>query len=171
MAANQTEKQARIARWYGEWQVPMRRWLQSRSSVPYDALDDVVQEAFIRLLRYTDDELVENPQSYMFRIATNVAHEWRERAANRHPHHEEWLEDIEDEKPLTENALYSEQQCNAIREAVKCLPPRAAAMVIYHMHGLTYGDIAKRMGITYRIVLRDLTRAYAQLRKDLDPWR
>ena len=33
--------------------------------------------------------------------------------------------------------------------------------------GLTYKQIAERQGLTYRVILRDLTRAYSQLRMQL----
>lgn len=171
MATTPAERRARIGGWFREWHVPIKRWLQCRCSVAPKDLEDVVQEVFVRLLRYGDDELVRAPQSYLFMIATNVAHEWRERARNRLPHQEAWLEDIEDETPLTDAELFDEQQQAAILEAIALLPPRAKAIIIYHMHGLTYKTIAKRMGITYRIVLRDLTRAYAQLRGELDSWK
>jgi DNA-directed RNA polymerase specialized sigma24 family protein len=36
-------------------------------------LDDVSQEVFPRLLRYDNAELIEHPQAYLFRMASNVA--------------------------------------------------------------------------------------------------
>jgi DNA-directed RNA polymerase specialized sigma24 family protein len=38
---------------------------------------------------------------------------------------------------------------------------------LYVEDGLTYKQIAERKNLTYRIVLRDLTRAYAALREHL----
>ena len=43
-------------------------------------MDDAAQEVFLRLLRYDRGELVENPQAYLFKVATNVAAEWSIRA-------------------------------------------------------------------------------------------
>jgi DNA-binding CsgD family transcriptional regulator len=33
---------------------------------------------------------------------------------------------------------------------------------------LTYKQIARQLGLTYRMVLRDLTKAYGQLRSELN---
>lgn len=55
-----------------------------------------------------------------------------------------------------------------IREAIHKLPPRQRAVLVDHVErGLTYKEIARERGMTERIVLRDLTRAYASLRIDL----
>ena len=48
------------------------------------------------------------------------------------------------------------------------LPPRQREVLLLHVNeGLTYKQIAQQRGLTYRIVLRDLTRAYSTLRMQL----
>ena len=45
---------------------------------------------------------------------------------------------------------------------------RQREFLLMHVNdGLTYKQIAEQRGLTYRIVLRDLTRAYAALRRHL----
>jgi DNA-directed RNA polymerase specialized sigma24 family protein len=45
------------------------------------------------------------------------------------------------------------------------LPRRQRDLLLLHVDGgLTYQQIAQHRGLTYRIVLRDLTRAYSTLR-------
>ena len=52
--------------------------------------------------------------------------------------------------------------------AVDKLPKRQREVLLLHVNeGLTYKEIADRLNVTYRIVLRDLTRAYATLRMQL----
>ena len=57
-------------------------------------MDDLAQEVFLRLLRYSDEVAVENPQGYLFRIAANVANEWRDRSRVRQPHDRSWLDEL-----------------------------------------------------------------------------
>lgn len=162
-------RNGRVAAWFNEWRKPIRHWLSSRSSVPTADLDDVAQEVFLRLLRYSDDVAVENPQGYLFRIAANVASEWRERARVRRPHDQSWLEDLQirpEEQPENETArtLVNEH----VQAAVDTLPQRQRQVLLLHVNeGLTYKQIADRLGLTYRVVLRDLTRAYSRLRMQL----
>lgn len=56
------------------------------------------------------------------------------------------------------------RQMAVLREDVYSLPPRQRATLYDHFEGLTYKQIAKRRGVTERIALRDLTRAFATLR-------
>jgi DNA-directed RNA polymerase specialized sigma24 family protein len=91
----QDPRDGRLISWFQRWRRPIRYWLSSRSSVPAAEIDDLAQEVFLRLLRYSDDIAIDNPQSYLFRIASNVANEWRERAVRRQPHDNSWLEDLQ----------------------------------------------------------------------------
>lgn len=155
--------------WFAQWRKPLRNWMQAQNMVPNGDLDDIVQDVFVRLLKYSDDELVENPQGYLFRIAHNVASEWRERCCRRQPHRPEWLEDLIEDSDLTPEAL--EERADISRDtlaAIGRLPERQKRLVILHVHyGLTYRQIADREGLTYRVVLRDLTTAYDVLRVKL----
>lgn len=162
-------RNSRLAAWFSQWRTPIRRWLASRSSVPTAELDDLAQEVFLRLLRYSDDVAIENPQSYLFRIATNVANEWRDRARIRRPHEESWLDDLQIEPgDEPENKVARTLVHEHVRAAVRRLPQRQREVLLLHVNeGLTYMQIAQKKELTYRIVLRDLTRAYSQLRQEL----
>jgi len=163
-------RNGRLVSWFTQWRSPIRRWLATRSSVPTADLDDLAQEVFLRLLRYSDDVVVENPQSYLFRIATNVANEWRDRARHKSPHEETWLDGLQIEPGAEpENTMARTLVQEQVQAAVQRLPPRQREVLLLHVNeGLTYKQIADQKGLTYRVVLRDLTRAYSQLRMDLN---
>lgn len=164
----QTPQQERLAKWFKEWRVPIRRWLISKYSVPESELDDIAQEVFIRLMRYTDQDLVENPQSYLFRIATNVALERRELRRNSRPHEPDWLDDLDDnEENSPEAILHKEQMKVQIYKIAENMTENQWSTLLWHMEGLTYFEIAAKTGRTYRSVLRDLAKAYSKLRMEL----
>jgi RNA polymerase sigma factor (sigma-70 family) len=162
-------RNSRLTAWFEVWRTSMCRWVSSRSSIQAADLDDVAQEVFLRLLRYSDDAVVEHPQSYLFRIATNVVNEWRERARNSLPHDDVWLADLQiepDNEPESslEHTLVNEK----VRKAVSQLPPRQREVLLLHIRDdLTYKQIAARLKLTTRVVRRDIARAYAQLRGEL----
>jgi RNA polymerase sigma factor (sigma-70 family) len=160
----------RIVEWFEAWRRPLCAWLRRRASVPPADIDDLAQEVFLRLLRYSDDTAIENPQGYLFRIAANVANEWRERARVRHPHDHAWLEELQiDANKQPENATRTEDRDRLVQAAVQLLPPRQREILLLHVNdGLTYKQIAAARGLTYRIVLRDLTKAYSSLRLQLN---
>lgn len=162
-------RDGRLIEWFGKWRKPIRSWLRNRASVPPGDIDDLAQEVFLRLLRYSDDVAVDNPQGYLFRIAANVANEWRERSRVRKPHDDSWLEELQIEAgDEPENAFARTRANEYVLAAVARLPPRQREVLLLHVNeGLTYKQIAQLKGLTYRIVLRDLTRAYSTLRMQL----
>ena len=161
----------RFADWFKEWRKPVRHWLSRRASVPAAELDDLAQEVFLRLLRYSEKTTVENPLGYLLRIAGNVASEWRERARVSKPHDQEWLEDLliePDKEP--ENSVCQARTDESVQAAVDKLPFRQKQVLLLRVNeGLTYKEIAARLELSPRVVLRDLSRAYSQLRMRLDP--
>jgi RNA polymerase sigma factor (sigma-70 family) len=162
-------RNGRLTLWFGRWRKPIRSWFSSRASVPRAEVDDLAQEVFLRLLRYSDDIAVENPQGYLFRIAANVANEWRDRSRVRQPHDRSWLDELQiDPADQPDNTVFQNRVSKHLQTAVDRLPKRQREVLLLHVNeGLTYKEIADRLNVTYRIVLRDLTRAYATLRMQL----
>lgn len=160
----------RLTMWFERWRVPMQRWVASHSSVSAADLDDLVQEVFLRLLRYSGDALIEYPQTYIFRVASNVASEWRERTKRRPTDDDACLAELQietDDEP--ENVVAHSLVRTRVQLAVDRLPQRQRDVLVLHIHeDLTCPQIAERLGLTRRIVRRDLAHAYAQLRLDLD---
>lgn len=131
-------------------------------------IDDIAQEVFLRVLRYDRAELVEHPQAYLFKIATNVSAEWALRSSQRLPHDSAWLDELVDGlSPETE--LERESAGEHLRQAIDGLPVRAREILRLHFgEGLTHPQIASKLGVTRKIVKRDMARAYAALRINLD---
>lgn len=159
----------RLVQWFRCWRKPIRHWIGANNAVSPAEVDDLVQEVFVRLLRYSDEVVVKDPQAYLFRIAANVVHEWRTRCRVRMPHDDVWLDELVGEsadEPHHDFARAKVSQC--LLAALERLPTRQREILLMHVHeDLTYKQIAERRGLTYRTVLRDLTRAYATLRMRL----
>lgn len=159
--------QDRLTDWFRQWRIPLRRFLSLRRSSSSADIDDIAQEVFLRMLRYDRSELVANPQAYLFKIAANVSAEWSTRASRRLPHSEEWLDALADEDG-PESEVEREALEQDLERAIESLPPRAREILRLHYgEGLTHEVIAKRVGVTRRIVKRDLIGAYADLRDSL----
>ena len=154
---------------FSRWGNPIRSWFTSRDAAPKGGVDDLAQEVFHRLLRYGDDVAVDNPQGYLFRIAANVANEWRDRSRRRPANDRTWLDQLQiDPLEQPDSVAFQARVGKQMQSAVNTLPKRQREVLLLHVNeGLTYKQIADRLGITYRIVLRDLTRAYGALRMQL----
>lgn len=157
-----------MTEWFRKWRTPLRRFLVARWSVARADLDDVAQEVFLRLLRYERVELIEHPQAYLYKMATNVVAEWSMKAHNRHRHDDQWLGELPaSATPESEIAKANARAC--LYNALQSLPPRPREMLrLYFGEGLCRAQIAERLGVSPRIVKRDLIVAYTKLRQLLD---
>ena len=80
-----------------------------------------------------------------------------------------WLDQLQiDASEQSDSAMFQARVSNHMQGAVNKLPRQQREVLLLHVNeGLTYKQIADRLGITYRIVLRDLTCAYGALRMQL----
>jgi RNA polymerase sigma factor (sigma-70 family) len=161
---------ARLDEWFRQWRKPVRAWLKKNASVPYSDVDDLAQDVFLRVLRYSERTEVENPRGYLFRIAANTANAWRGRSRNRAPHEDCWLDELtveDDDGP--EKTIARRLTRERIEAVLKKLPPRRRQVLLLHvMDGMTYKQIAQHCNLSHRVVLRDMCRAYEYLRQHLD---
>src|SRR5262245_29607358 len=122
---------ARLADWFRQWRVDLRKYLIGRGVAPAADLDDIAQEVFLRLLRYDRAELVEHPKAYLFRMASNLAAEWALRARSRHPHDAKWLTDLQAADTPHETAVQGAAQAR-VERALNGLPPRQREVIKAH---------------------------------------
>lgn len=160
--------QAKLTEWYRQFRKPIRSWFRKRlrSGAGMMDIDDLSQEVYVRLMRYPSDQPIENVQGYLYRIAANVANEHLERSRYRKPHDDTMIDDlIETSVELSEDNFWRQAKNEAVWKALDTLSRRQRHVLEMHViERLTYKQIAAKEGLTYRIVLRDLTKAYTALR-------
>lgn len=158
----------RLGDWFRDWQLPLRRFLARRRVGTAADIEDIAQEVFVRLIQYDRAELVDHPKAYLFKIAANVSAEWAVRSSRRLPHDSAWLTELVDAlSPDTE--VEREDRDERTRAALVALPPRAREILRLHFgEGLTHPQVAAALGVSRKVVKRDMARAYAQLRELLD---
>lgn len=158
----------RLADWYREWRQPLRRYLTRRRIGSAADVDDIAQEVFLRLLRYENAPLVDHAPWYLFKIAANVSAEWGTRSSRRLPHDSVWLAELVD--LLSPDVEVERQDFDErLRVAVETLPPRAQEILRLHFgEGMAGAQIANTLGISRKMVKRDIARAYASLRITLE---
>ncbi len=159
----------RVSDWFRQWRLPLRKFLLGRVGIAASEVDDVAQEVFLRLLRYDKGELVEHPQAYLFKMASNVAAEWSIRARQRRPHDSKWLTALVGAEQPEADLLRIESQ-SQVEDALNALTPRQREIMrLFFYEGLNYAQIAERLGDTLRSVRRNFVKSYQKLRHELDP--
>jgi RNA polymerase sigma-70 factor (ECF subfamily) len=134
-----------------------------RRAVPLEDADDLAQEVYLRLLRVesTNDKTIINPEAYLYTVAVNLL---RERAALRRKRENgamldeayQGLEALADSPEVEFEKARRERHLAIIVEA---LPPKfRTAIILHYHHGMTYEQIAAKMGVTTHAVKKNISR-------------
>ena len=130
---------------------------------------ELAQEVYVRMLRVPDMEAIRNPEAYLYTVASNLGKEHA-----RQEHKDAAVLDIEDplvqeqlaELPAFAGQLDTEQRIRRLREVLQQLPPKCrAAVVLQYWHGLSYEEIAQRLGVSTHMVKKHLSQALVHCRR------
>lgn len=144
--------------------------LMKRGSSEQDA-DDFVQEAFVRMTRLAREHSVENPEAYLMRTAINLSNAAHRSRVKRGE--EVALEDavIVDSSPGVEDALLNRERMERMSVCLARLDERTRDMVIAHrMHGMSYGEIARKYGLSVSTVHHHVSKALLQITGWMHGW-
>ena len=157
----------RIAEWARSWNAGLTRFLRRRVPQQIDA-EDLAQEVYVRLLRVDKLDTIEEPQAYLYRVAVNVAAEWRMRACHTKPHSADELDAL-GAATTPEAALSEADFRRQLDDALREMTPMVRAVIYLKLRDdMSHEEIARHLGITTRMVRRLLTTAYMQLRDRID---
>jgi RNA polymerase sigma-70 factor (ECF subfamily) len=145
------------------------RYLSSRLPNQQGA-QDLAQEAYLRLLRRRLADLIKDPEAYLFRIATNLIHEyWLKAEIERGA-----VSDREDIELLAQGPssldsnIADNQKMEALIRILKVLPAMQRDVVLLHRRdGLTYAEIATRLDTSPDMVKKYLAKGLARCRVQL----
>lgn len=148
-----------VARYYRELHSLLVRTLKDRH-----AADDVVQEAFTRVLALRHaGRPVEKLRSVLHRTAYNLVIDASRRRKLRD--HDDIDALPEDAVPAAarstqpEERLSAAQRAEAMLSTIEALPPRCReAFVLFKIDGLDQAEVARRMGISVNMVERHVMR-------------
>jgi RNA polymerase sigma factor (sigma-70 family) len=126
---------------------------------------------FLRLQIAADRVAIDNVERYIFRIANNVLiSRHRHELVEGRPFWEALPDDLESSEPLSpERILLGREHWIRFQAGLQALPRRAReAFLLHRFENLTYGAIARRMGISTSAVEKLIGRALHQLTLELD---
>jgi RNA polymerase sigma factor (sigma-70 family) len=133
----------------------LRAYLHKRFPALSDH-DDLVQEAYVRLLRARREGRVTSAKAFLFTVTRNLAIDMfrhRRRSSTHEP-----ISDVVDQPALEEPvdfiaASEHQRRLDILLEAVVALPERCRmVMMLRHLDGLSYKEIAEQLGISANTV-------------------
>lgn len=158
-----TDPESNDARWFAEQVQPhetmLRAWLGSRFP-EIGEFDDIVQEAYARLLRAHRNGPLESPKAYLFAVARNLAmdHFRRNRFRDANPLTETEGQAVLDESEGIPEALVHHHDLELLTQAIQMLPDRCRqVLTLRKIYGLSQREIAAQLGIAEHTVEAQVT--------------
>jgi len=139
----------------------LRRFVRALVESREDA-EDVIQEAYLRVLSYSESHEVEHPERLLFSTARHLAvdahrrQKVRERTAAQYA----VLEACSFDFPSADEVVDARQRLKRVEAAVDLLPPRCReAFLLHRLEGMSYSEIATHCGISVSAVEKLIARA------------
>jgi RNA polymerase sigma-70 factor (ECF subfamily) len=144
----------------------LARWLTRNG---HDA-EDVVQEAFLRALRFFGGFHGGNARAWLLTIVRNTCYDWlrRHRPSEPPAPFDEELHSAVDQSPTPEDLVMEQADRQRLLEALESLPlVWREVLVLRELEELSYKEIAEVAGIKMGTVMSRLARARAGLKQQL----
>jgi RNA polymerase sigma-70 factor (ECF subfamily) len=131
---------------------------------------DALQETSLRLFNFQAHATAESPAALIYSVADRVAVDFVRRRASRRASAHCALEDVEllSPEPSPDQVASAGQDLDQLIEALERLTPKCQdVFLLSRMEGLSYPQIAARCGISVKMVEKYMSRALAELRKQV----
>ncbi|MES1199972.1 MAG: sigma-70 family RNA polymerase sigma factor [Pseudomonadota bacterium] len=146
---------------------PLLAYFRRRVNVAEDA-EDLVQEAFLRLAKPGRLEDIDNVDAYVFQVAANLVRERvRKRAVRGSDSEIEIDEKFSDPQVFSPARILEGKETVArVMAALRELPERTRTIfVLQRFEGLTYHEVADRLGLSTSAIEKNMSRAISHLSK------
>lgn len=124
-----------------------------------ESSEDIRQEVYLRMLRFTDAELVREPRAYLYRVARNVLHD-KLLLVER----EQTIFDAPSDG-VTEDQTRQVDNARDLESILSQLPPLYRAVLLLRTtQGLSYSEIAQELKLSIHTVKKYMHSALVQCR-------
>ncbi|CAN5494423.1 sigma-70 family RNA polymerase sigma factor [soil metagenome] len=170
MSASDCASSSSINVLYGDHHGWLLGWLRRKLGNAFDAAD-LAQDTFVRVLAKRETVDIHEPRAYLATIAGGlVANHWRRQALER-----AYLDALaalpQASGPSMEERFLILEALEEIARLLDGLPATVReAFLLSQLDGLTYPQIAERLGVSVNVVQKAMTRAMAHCYRALYAW-
>lgn len=153
-ATNRPAPKSWLEQLYGEHWIKCCAYLRKKYGAGPPEPEDCVQQAFAQLAKLSEDAVAEidQPKSFLYRIAENALIDEKRRDGYRRRHARETNAGVHEPSGCVsdpETVLDIKDQLSAVERALAALPERRREILLMHrMEGLSFTEIGVRLGMS-----------------------
>lgn len=149
----------------------VRGALRRRGRTEHEA-DDMVQEAWLRLVRYDDEiQAIEQPEAFLMRVALNLSVNQHRESVCRGEHIAVEEGVLIDTAPSAESVLLAKERMARLSVGLGRLTDRTREIFLAHrLDGLSQVEIAKLYGLNPTSVQQHIAKATLRLTSWMEGW-
>jgi RNA polymerase sigma-70 factor (ECF subfamily) len=152
-----------IARWFTEHlhvhEAMLRAWLHSRFPQITD-FDDIIQEAYSRVLVARSQRTLLAPKAFFFATARNLAYDHFRKSSVLMPNVLREFDELSvlDETVDIPETIARNEEIELMTQAIQTLPDRCRqVLTLRNVYGLSHKEIAEQLGLSIRTVETQVT--------------
>ena len=145
------------------------RFFRRRARQPAD-VDDLVQEVLLRICVRGEGPVIEQPEFYMMRTATNV---WRDYLRKKKTHARDAHDEYSEEQHASEDygprdVMEADRSIEDVLAVLQQMSPRTRQVfVLCRVEGLRQKAVAQRLGVSVSSIEKHMIKAIAHLARNL----
>jgi RNA polymerase sigma factor (sigma-70 family) len=134
-----------------------------------DDAEDLVQEVFIRLAQSYARMRWDNPDGYVFTIASNILTDYRRKGSSRGAgRHDELSNDLASSGESPERSLLNRDRIQQVVSTLKSLHPNCYhSFILHRFENMPQAEIATRLGLSVSTIEKHIMTALNHLNKTL----
>ncbi len=166
-----------VDRLFMEHRSTLRYFLINRLRNATEA-EDLLQDIYLKLRKMKEGTELRNPRAFLFTLAANLAttHFHRKQRMQELAQFEEEFGTGQDKvidffivQPSQESHAFSRQWYRGFMDAIALLPTKRRRIFIMHrVEHKSYRDIALELGISIKMVEKQMTKALSHCRKQMN---
>ncbi len=143
-----------------------------RRGAPVDEVDDIVQEAFLRVEAYERKQVVKSREALLVTAAVNLSLDGaRRRRQSPFVDFDADLSTIIDRTPAPDEIVRAQARLRRASEGLDRLPEKTRRILLSRrLDGRGFKEIAEAEGMTVAAVEKQVARATLELMKWMDGW-
>lgn len=129
---------------------------------------DIIQDCFIKLAHYLENNTLHNPRAFIYRVAANLAIDYARQQQRTVALDDNEAQLLVDESAVPEQTVFDREQIELCEQALAELPPLTLKiLVMSRFEGYTHKQIAAQLGISVSWVEKNIITALKHCKRSL----